>query len=252
MATLTTGQKILNPIAAIASKPTLQSIFNPLSAIFGSKYSTSTGVRWLTQMYQYFVLGQGNVTSDNKVDEKQTEPAQMWFYGVLGVPVFDKYRWHALAGTDPDHDTNLNQSDSVKAINYMKYPEVQTWAKQVPDPNGAVMNAIQIVKNMNDRSPAGSWANMQATQFGVPSTVPTIDNTVAQTIQQMRNQAGVGANTAASGLTPVVGPSGNLVDPVTGLPVATTNPNLKWWIIGGIAALLLVTVIVVRHKSSAS
>lgn len=183
----------------------------------GSKYTTSTGVRWLTQMYQYFKLGDSGVTSDNKVDESKTAEAQQWFSYVLGVPIFDKYRWHALEGSDPEKDTNLNLTDQQKVDKYMAFPEVATWAAQITDPQGAVMNAVQIAKTMNDRGPAGSWANFPPANF-----VPPISGTTTGTTN------GAIANGALFSLS-------NL------------SPNVdKGIVIGGAVLLTILTIVVIK------
>jgi hypothetical protein len=87
--------------------------------IFGNKYSTSDNVRWLTAKYQYYVLGDPSATSNHHVNEANTANAQKWFSYVLGVPIYDQYRYHALRGTSPTTGQSLNITRDQRAQNYL-------------------------------------------------------------------------------------------------------------------------------------
>lgn len=127
--------------------------------IFGSKYNTSTGVRWLTQKYEYYVLGQTGATSDNHVNEADTSNAQKWFSTVLGVPIYDKYRYHALTGTDPNTDANLNLTRTQRAQNYLNSaPDAVQAGVTLQDAIAATYPADQF----NEKAPAGAWKGFTA------------------------------------------------------------------------------------------
>ena len=122
-------------------------------------YKTSTGVRWLTQKYQFYVLGQSNVTSDNKVTESFTDAAHKWFYGVFGVPIYDKFRYHTLTGTDPNTGKKLVPFPSAaqRAAEYLsKYPETQGVVTQEQALAAANVGTTFPPEN---NSP-GSWKNL--------------------------------------------------------------------------------------------
>jgi hypothetical protein len=90
---------------------------------FGNNYKTSEGVRWLTHLYQENVLGQN--IDFNQVDENQTDAAHNWFNAVLGVPIYDKFRYHTLSGTDPNTGRKLSPfpSADTRAKQYLTYHE---------------------------------------------------------------------------------------------------------------------------------
>lgn len=157
--------------------------------LFGNKYDASTGVRWLTQYYEKYVLGLPT-RSDNTVDANNIGKAQAWFYYVLGVPVYDKYRLGALMGSDPDNGTYLHWTDEQKVQDYLKYAETDGI-----DP-AVVMQAVQIAKKMRWSDPPGSWAGFTpapslidttATESTQPggSTTTNVNNT--QTDNRKRN-----------------------------------------------------------------
>jgi hypothetical protein len=125
--------------------------------LFGNKWTQSTGVRWMTQKYQYYVLGEANVTTDNKVTEKETPNATRWFTFVLGVPIYDEYRIKTLCGADYATGESLNQPYSVRANNYLKYPEVIKLKISYAD----ALNAAQIADQLQERPPfPGKWAQL--------------------------------------------------------------------------------------------
>jgi hypothetical protein len=119
--------------------------------LFGSNYATSTNVRWLTQNYENYVLGQ-NVSSDNHVNEADVPSAQKWFSYVLGVPIFDRLDWYAIKGWSPTSETNLNNTDAQRVAAYKTSPRAQGIS------DSAIMQAVQIAKTMNFTDPHGSWA----------------------------------------------------------------------------------------------
>lgn len=126
--------------------------------VFGNKYSQSTGVRWLVQKFERFVLGQ-NVNSDNHVNEADTANAQAWFAMVTGVPMYDQYRYHALRGANPSNGQSLNQTYDQRAAAYMAFPEV---AKAGVTFNQA-LQAAHIADKFNEQTALpGAWAGFLA------------------------------------------------------------------------------------------
>ncbi len=138
------------------------------TSLFGDKYQYSTGVRWLTAYYQYYVLGQGNVTgthTSSGLDEKYTPEAQTWFTAVLGVPIFDRYRLHALMGTDPAAGRPLNNSDAARVDAYLR----SDWLDTQGVPREKVERAVQIAKKFRWGTLPGSWK-----QYGIPADPPEV------------------------------------------------------------------------------
>ena len=144
-----------------------------VAGIFGSKYSQSTQVRWLTSFYENLVLGKYN-RSDQTVNAADCTPAQLWFSTVLGVPVYDAITFHNLNGTNQNTNAPLNNSyaDRIKAY----YAQ---WANFTGDTNptlgvtdAMVLQAVQIAAPLNADIPPsslGQWANMQAAPIVDPS-----------------------------------------------------------------------------------
>lgn len=124
--------------------------------IFGSKYTESTGVRWLTQYYERWVLGM-NVNSDNQVSQADTANAQKWFTYVLGVPIYDQYRVHALWGTSPVDNSLLNQTRQQRAEAFMAFPEIKN---NTTTTLAHAIAATYIADQMQVTDPPGGWKNL--------------------------------------------------------------------------------------------
>lgn len=147
--------------------------------LFGNKYSTSTGVRWLTQLYEYYVLALPT-TSDNHVNEANTANAQKWFAYVLGVPMYDRPRFDALR---------------VGAAGYLKFPDC---ANVPPDIAAA---ASQRAAALNYGAGQGGWKNSTVAPWLVSSDnkaqgITTVTSVApgGQIIQQQyQDQASPGA-----------------------------------------------------------
>lgn len=147
-------------IGAIAWAQVIQSaipiITNFFSSLFGGGSQYTTGVQWLTQQYQYYVLGQANATSRTDAEDRYTPEAQAWFSTVLGVPIYDRYRLHALMGTNAADGVPLNNTDQQRAQAYIALgPDTQN-----VDP-AAVAQAVQIAKKFKWGAAPGSWAAFQ-------------------------------------------------------------------------------------------
>lgn len=157
------GMGALDIASAVAGLiPVLASLFGSL---FGTKYQFTTGVRWLTAYYQRYVLGMnttGTHTSSG-LDEKYTPEAQAWFSAVLGVPIYDKFRLHALMGTRDSDGADLKWSDEKKVAAYLNPQWTDT---QGQDP-ARVLRAVQIAKQFKWGVMPGTWA-----KYGIPADQP--------------------------------------------------------------------------------
>jgi hypothetical protein len=144
------------PVAALAVE-----VVGLALNFFGSKYTTSNDVRWLTQKYQYYVLGDGSATSNHNVNEGYTQAAQKWFSYVLGVPVFDQLRYHALRGTSPVTGRTLNLTRQQRAQNYLtSAPDAVQQGYTLQDAINATYPADRFGENNIDGNfPPGSWKN---------------------------------------------------------------------------------------------
>lgn len=165
-----TGVALMTVAPALATIPVVgwiaaagAELIGTFLKLFGSNYNTSTNVRWLTQNYENYVLGQ-NQRSDNTVNEADVPNAQKWFSYVLGVPIFDRLDWYAIKGWSPSSETNLNNTDAQRVAAYKTSPR----ASGVPD--ASIMQAVQIAKTLNFTDAHGSWANRTAAPTLVNAT----------------------------------------------------------------------------------
>ena len=160
--TAQTGALITKISASVAAVPVypFTAIIGAAGAVvgfflqtFGSRYASSTQVRWLAQLFKFYVVGDPTATSDNKVSDADVAPAQKWFALVLGVPVYDRYRFNSLAGKTGD--ANIDQSLDNRIKDYLRYPEVQaagvTYAQ--------ASEAAQIAGSLPLNSQPGAWRN---------------------------------------------------------------------------------------------
>lgn len=125
--------------------------------LFGNKWHQSSGVRWLLQKYQFYVMGDTAATSSNHVNEAMLQEALNWFTAVLGVPIYDKYRYHALAGEDAGSGKMIMplQSYNQRAVAYMAFPE----AKDVSFDNAVL--AAHLADQFDESGIAGSWSEFK-------------------------------------------------------------------------------------------
>lgn len=144
--------------------------------LFGNSYNTSTGVRWLTQLYELFVLGLPT-TSDNHVNEANTANAQKWFAYVLGVPMYDRPRFDALR---------------ISAAAYLKFPDA---ANVPPD---IAEQAHQRAAALNYGAGQGGWKNSTVAPWLVQSdnqaqgiTTVTSVNSQGQIVQNQYQDTAV-------------------------------------------------------------
>lgn len=124
--------------------------------LFGNKWHLSSKVRWLVQLYQFYVMGDPSATSARSVDERNIQECYNWFTGVLGVPIYDNLRVHALKGTDSNTGKPIEprQSYHTRAINYLSY-----WEAVDVSYNNAYA-AAQISDELEFNKIAGSWAKI--------------------------------------------------------------------------------------------
>lgn len=169
--TAQTGQLIMKVAPSLAVVPVVGwiaaaggELIGGFLSIFGNKYSTSDNVRWLTQKYEYYVLGEAGATSNHNVNEADTANAQKWFSYVLGVPIYDQYRYHALRGTSPVTGKSLNISREQRAQNYLtSAPDAVQAGVTFDQALAATYPADQFKENGIDGNfPPGSWKNFTA------------------------------------------------------------------------------------------
>lgn len=157
---------VVGQIAAIGVK-----LIGQIISMFGNNYHTSTGVRWLCQYYEKYVLGL-NTRSDNTVNENNVPNAQSWFSYVLGVPIYDTYRFCALKGWDHNSESDLHNTDQQRINNYLAFPDCQGVNPQL------VAAAVQIAKTLNWTDPLGSWKNRLPAPGVISTTAVNSDTPV--------------------------------------------------------------------------
>lgn len=184
--TYTTGVMISKIAPALGSVPVVGwiaaaggELIGGFLQLFGSHYNLSTDVRWLTQKYEYYVLGLAGSTSDNHVNENNTPSAQKWFSAVLGVPIYDQLRYHALRGTSPQTGRSLNISRDQRAKNYLaSAPDAVKNGVTYQDAYNATYPADQFKENNIDGNfPPGSWKGFVAAPSLIeknPAAQPTV------------------------------------------------------------------------------
>jgi hypothetical protein len=141
-------------------------------SVFGSKYNTSTGVRYLDQRFEYYVLGLKGSTNDRNVNESNVPNAQKWFSYVLGVPIYDQYRYHALRGSDPNTGRYIpGITRQQRAQNYIaSAPDAVQAGVTLSDALAATYNADKF----DETDPAGGWAGFTAAPSLVNSETATM------------------------------------------------------------------------------
>jgi len=171
--------------------------------LFGSNFAGSSGVKYLTHLYQESVLGQN--IDFKQVDSAQIEPAQKWFNAVLGVPIYDVYRYHTLSGTSPDTGKKLIPfpSADTRARQYLKYQEAIA-ANVTYD---QALEAANIAASM-------PLAAAVTAQYGSWKNLPVSPSYAAMLNEQA----------AASG---------------QGVTATGTGISWIWWLVGGVGAYFL-------------
>lgn len=145
--------------------------------VFGSRYSSSTQVRWLTQLFEYYVQGNCKSTSDNTVNEANVPTSQKWFAIVLGVPIYDRLRFNSLAGRtgwpQVDNDRNARVNDYMTT-----YPEVKTLVSQGQITRDQVLQATYIADTLLYSLGCGGWKSAVAAPSVIQSTTSNLPTNV--------------------------------------------------------------------------
>jgi hypothetical protein len=105
----------------------------------------------LTQLYEFYVIGNPGAHSDNTVNEADVKPAQVWFANVLGVPIYDRLRWNSIAGRTGS--LAVDGSYSTRIADFLKYPDVI----QAGVTYSQAYEAAQIADTLLYTAPPGGW-----------------------------------------------------------------------------------------------
>jgi hypothetical protein len=196
------GNTIMAIAPALAAVPVVgwiggaaAEVIGGIVSIVGSKWNQSPDVRWLIQLYQYYALGQSNVTSDNKVNESYTQQAQAWFSVVLGVPIGGRSDFNILQTGNSNSNTPTGVAAATRANDYLVWKGLSTQIS-----NDQALSAANIAATMNPiGAQAGAWAGLTP----APSTIqPAAETSPSLVVDQNGNL------TTASG-APVTATSNN-------------------------------------------
>ena len=197
-----TGQMIMKIAPALAYVPVVGwiasaagVIIGGIISIVGSKWNQSPDVRWLIQLFEYYVKGNAGATSDNHIQtEADTQPAQAFFSVVLGVPIGGRKDFNILQSGDGNTNTPTGQTAAQRAANYLAFKNL-AGSITIDQATQAAEIAGQL--NPNGLKP-GAWAGL------VPAPA-VIDKTQAAAPNYYVNQSGQLTNPAGA----VVQPAGN-------------------------------------------
>lgn len=164
-----TGTAIIKLTASLAPIPVYGwiataagAVIGGIISIVGSKWNQSDDVRWLIQLYQYYVQGNKTVTSDHLVNEALTQTAQAYFSVVMGVPIGGRKDLNILQSGDGNTNTPTGQTATQRATNYLAWKNL---TGLIPQDN-AIQAAI-IAGQLNFGGAPGSWAVL----LPAPSTI---------------------------------------------------------------------------------
>lgn len=143
--------------------------------LFGNKWNESTGVRWLTAYFEWGALGDPTVISDNHIHEQNVPNCVKWFYAVLGVPCYDRYRFAALRGFNAETGALLGNTIEQRAGAYVQFPEVAQAGVTLAQAMEAATIASTMLWPMTGAP--GCWAQMTA----APSLIATPQTEAAGT-----------------------------------------------------------------------
>jgi hypothetical protein len=193
-----TGLAIIKISAALAPVPVVGWIIGAAGAvvggiisIVGSAWTQSDDVRWLIQLFQYYVQGTKSVTSDHLTNEGLTQAAQGYFSVVLGVPIGGRKDLNILQSGDGNTNTPTGQTATERATNYLNFKNL---TGKIPLENAVA--AANIAATLNFSGAAGSWAGLTA----APSTIqkdsaggpaPVASGTYVNSAGQLVNPAAV-------------------------------------------------------------
>lgn len=173
MATVSdTGKKIAAISPTLAVVPVVGwiaaaagTVVGGIIAAVGSKWNQSTDVRWLVQLYQYYVLNQASVTSDNLVNETYAQQAQAYFSIVTGVPIGGRNDLNILQSGDGNTNKITGISTQQRAKNYLAYKQLTGIISQSQAESAATIASFLQFNNI-----PGSWAGLKASPTVVDSS----------------------------------------------------------------------------------
>jgi hypothetical protein len=149
-----------------------------IGKLFQSKYAYTSQVDWLCVFYQRLVLGDPNAKGNHittGLKEQYVPSAQLWFATVLGVPCWDMLRYHALRGTDPNSDANLNKTTDEKIAAYQAFGSIEASV-----PQSALVTAVSIAATLDDTVGVGGWANFPPANIVLQAEGLTSEQVVQQ------------------------------------------------------------------------
>lgn len=183
-----TGKKIAAVSATLAVVPVVGwigaaagAVVGGIVAVVGSKWNQSADVRWLIQLYQFYVLGQSNVTSDNLTNEAYAQTAQAYFSLITGVPIGGRNDLNILQSGDGNTNTIKGVPTATRAKNYLAYKQLTGVISQQQ-----AEDAANIASLLSFNAIAGSWAGLKV----APSVVDTSGKVYAGSVAT--NPAGIG------------------------------------------------------------
>lgn len=132
-------------------------------ATFGYRWHTQWSVRWLIQLYQYYVLGQTGVTASN-ANEALADTAVSWFSHVCGVPVLDRTMFDLLKGYKYAENVDLHKSYDQRATEYLGHTSTAGISHDM------AVAAAKITDSLNYNMAPGMWKNATAAPWLIDKT----------------------------------------------------------------------------------
>lgn len=173
------------------------------SSLFGSSYTTTGDVRWLLQKYQYFVLGDASVTSDNKVDQSQLTNCWNWFAAVSGVPIYNQVRYANLRGTNTG-GVSLNLTLLERVSNYMQNPDVSMAGLTYDQvEKAAIIMATLDETHTYAGQNLGAWANQPTAAYWWDDPSVLIQSAAVQAVNQAAPSDILAPTTTTSSTSPL-------------------------------------------------
>jgi hypothetical protein len=211
-------------------KDVVGKIAEPLKKAFSGLFGDgiSNEVRWLAQIYEFYVLGNPSATSRTKANPALAPDAQAWFSAVLGVPIYDRLRLTALMGWDVNTAAYIPGITDAQKVN--NYKNMGTDTMDVPIE--AIVKAVEIAKQFKfyPQTP-GSWA-----KFGVvASPLPGLDAGGTGSI------GGTGSGQTGS-IKTTGSPLAGSVDRFAGIPISTILIG------GGVLIVVILLIVVLTRK----
>ena len=155
------GKQLMAAAPALAEIPVAAAVVEAAGAIltiFGSSHAQGPDVLWLTQLYQFYVMGNAGVTSANKASDSYSTQAQAFFSTVLGVPIGGRNDLNILQNGYGGTNTLSGVPAQTRVNNYL------AWKKIPPGTidNNVLLEAAQIASTLNFNGVPGSWNTLMA------------------------------------------------------------------------------------------